>query len=90
MYPTHNKGKPIVAERFIRTLKNKIYRHMTAVSKNVYFEVLLKLNPFQVNKLQMNCINQLLENLECIKSILALNFYYASLMFSSNMHELFL
>ena len=30
MYPTHNEGKPIVAERFIRTLKNKIYRQMTA------------------------------------------------------------
>ena len=40
MYPTHNEGKPIVAERFISTLKNKIYRHMTAASKNVYFEVL--------------------------------------------------
>ena len=30
----------VVAERFIRTLKNKIFKHMTAVSKNVYFEVL--------------------------------------------------
>ena len=40
MYSIHNKGKPVVAERFIRTLKNKIYKHMTAVSKNVYFDVL--------------------------------------------------
>ena len=30
----------VVAERFIRTLKSKIYKHMTAVSKNVYFDVL--------------------------------------------------
>ena len=35
MYSTHNEGKSVVPERFIRTLKNKIYKHMTAVSKNV-------------------------------------------------------
>ena len=40
MYSTYNKGKSVVAERFIRTLKNKIFKHMTAVSKNVYFDVL--------------------------------------------------
>ena len=40
MYSTHNAGKSVVAERFIRTLKNKIYKHMTAVSKNIYFDVL--------------------------------------------------
>ena len=40
MYSMHNKGEPIVAERFIRTLKNKIFKHMTAISKNVYFDVL--------------------------------------------------
>ena len=40
MYLTHNEGKSVVAERFIRTLKNKIFRHITAASKNVYFDVL--------------------------------------------------
>ena len=40
MYSAHNEGKSVVAERFIRTLKNKIYKHMTAISKNVYFNVL--------------------------------------------------
>ena len=40
MYSTHNEGKSIVAERFIRILKNKIYKHMTAVPKNLYFDVL--------------------------------------------------
>ena len=40
MYSTHNEGKSIVAERFIRTLKNKNYKHMTAISKNLYFDVL--------------------------------------------------
>ena len=40
MYSTYNEGKSVVAERFTRTLKNKIYKHMTAISKNVYFNVL--------------------------------------------------
>ena len=40
MYSTYNEGKSVVAERFIRTLKNKIYKHMTAISKKVYFDVL--------------------------------------------------
>ena len=40
MYSTYNEGKSVVAERFIRTLKNKIYKYMTTISKNVYFDVL--------------------------------------------------
>ena len=40
MYSTFNEGKSVVAERFIRTLKNKLYKHMSATGKNVYFEVL--------------------------------------------------
>ena len=40
MYSAYNEGKFAVAERFIRTLKNKIFKHMTAVSRNVYFDVL--------------------------------------------------
>ena len=40
MYSTHNKGKSVVAERFIRTLKNKIYKYMTSISKNVYIDKL--------------------------------------------------
>ena len=40
MYSTYNEGKSAVAERFIRTLKNKIDKHMTAVSKNVYLDFL--------------------------------------------------
>ena len=40
MYSTYNEWKFVVAERFIRTLKNKIFKHMTAISKNVYFDVL--------------------------------------------------
>ena len=40
MYSTYNEGKSVVAERFIKTLKNKLYRHMTAVSNNVYYDIL--------------------------------------------------
>ena len=40
MYSTHNKGKSVVSERFVRTIKNKIYKHMTSISKNVYIDKL--------------------------------------------------
>ena len=35
MFKLHNRGKSVVAERFIRTMKNKMYKRMTAVSKNI-------------------------------------------------------
>ena len=40
MYSTYNERKSVVAERFIRTLKHKIFKRMTAISKNVYFDML--------------------------------------------------
>ena len=40
MYSTYNEGKSVVTERFIRTIKNKIYKYMTSVSKNVYIDKL--------------------------------------------------
>ena len=40
MYSTHNEGRSVVAERFIRTLKTKIYKYMTSISKNVYIDKL--------------------------------------------------
>ena len=40
MYSTFNKGKCFLAERFIRTLKNKIFKHMTVTSKDCYVDVL--------------------------------------------------
>ena len=46
MYSTNNEGKFVVAERIIRTLKSKIYKYMTSISKNVYID---KLNTI-VNK----------------------------------------
>ena len=40
MYSINNEGKSVVAKRFIRTLKNKIYKCMTSISKNVYIDEL--------------------------------------------------
>ena len=39
MYSTYNEGKSVVAERFLRTLKNKIFKHIADISKNVYLDV---------------------------------------------------
>ena len=40
MYSTNNDGKSVIAERFIRTLKNKINKYMSSISKNVYIDKL--------------------------------------------------
>ena len=40
MYSTHNGGKSLITERYIRTLKNKIYKYMTSISNNVYIDKL--------------------------------------------------
>ena len=40
MYSTNNEGKSVVAKRFISTLKSKIYKHVTSISKNVYIDKL--------------------------------------------------
>ena len=40
MYSTYNEGKSVVAERFIRTLNNKNFKHMTAISANIYLDAL--------------------------------------------------
>ena len=40
VYSTNNEGKSVVGEIFIRTIENKTFKHMTAISKNVYFDML--------------------------------------------------
>ena len=40
MYSTHNEGKSVTAERFIRTLNSRVYKCMTSMSKNVYIDKL--------------------------------------------------
>ena len=61
MYSTHNKGKPVVAERFIRTIKNKIYKYMTSISKNVYIDkldgIIHKYNNKKHRTIKMNPID---------------------------------
>ena len=44
MYSTDIEGKSVVAERFIRTLKNKIYKYMTSVSENMYIDKLTEID----------------------------------------------
>ena len=39
-YLTYNEEKSVITERFIRSLKNNIYKYMTAISKNVYIDKL--------------------------------------------------
>ena len=54
MYSTYNEGKSVVAERFIRTLKNKLYKHMMATGKNVYYDDLVnEYNNTQHNTIKM-------------------------------------
>ena len=50
MYSTNNEGKSVVAERFIRTLKDEIYKHTTSISKNVYCDVLDDIIIIQLNE----------------------------------------
>ena len=69
MYSTYNEGKFVVAERFIRTLKNKIFKHMTAISKNIYFDVLDDI----VNKYSDTVIELLKLNLLTLWGIFMLN-----------------
>ena len=62
MYSTYNEGKSVVAERFIRTLKNKLYKNMAATGKNVYYNVLddvvnTKLNNTKHNTIKMKQID---------------------------------
>ena len=40
MYSTHNEGKSVIDERFLKTLNNKIYKYITSISKNLYIDKL--------------------------------------------------
>ena len=51
MCSTYNEGKSVVAERFIRILKTKLYKYMTSISKNVYIDKLDNI----VNKYNNTC-----------------------------------
>ena len=84
MYSTHNEEKSVVAERFIRTLKNKIFNYMTAFSKNIYFDALdnivneynitvhrtIKMKPI----LMLNTIKILMKKMLNLKLVIVLEF----------------
>ena len=57
----HNEGKSVVAERSIRTLKNKIYEYMTSISKNVHIDklddIVNKCNNTYHRTIQMEPVN---------------------------------
>ena len=61
MYSTYNERKFVVAERFIRTLKDKIYKYMTSVSKNVYIkkldDIVNKYNHIYHSTIKMKPVN---------------------------------
>ena len=61
MYSTHNEGKPVISARFIRTLKNKIYKYMTSVSKTGYidklYDIVNKYNNTYHNTIKMKPVN---------------------------------
>ena len=56
MYSTHNEGKSVVAERFIKTLKGKIYKYMTSISKHVYMNRVDEYNNTYHNTIKMKPI----------------------------------
>ena len=58
MHSTHNERKSVVAERFIRAFKNKLYKYMTSVSKNVYIDKLTDI----ANKCNNTCHNTIKRN----------------------------
>ena len=61
MYSTHSEGKFVVAERFLKTLKSRIYRYMTSISKNVYTDklddIVNEYNGTYHRTIKMKCID---------------------------------
>ena len=69
MYSAYNEGKSVVAERFMKTLKNKIFKHMTTISKNVYIDSLNNI----VNRYNNTVHKTIKCNLLMLQMILLLN-----------------
>ena len=57
LYSTHNEGKSVVAEKCIKTLKDKIYKYMTSISKNVYIDKLYEYNNTYHRTIKMEAID---------------------------------
>ena len=88
MYSTYNEDKSVVAERFIRTLKNKLYKHMTATSKNVYYDVLvdvvnkynntkhsaIKMKPIMFKVIKEFILMSIMKKIVNLKSVIGLEY----------------
>ena len=89
IYSTYNERKSVVAERFIRTLTDKIYKHMTAVSRNAYIDKLddivnecnsaycstIKMKPIEVkDNTDIDYINEVNDKDQNLKLVLMLEY----------------
>ena len=87
MYSAHNEGKSVVAERFIRSLRNKIYKYITSVSKNVSIDKLdyiinkynntycstISIKPVDINKTHMlTLVKKLMVKIRNLKLVIML------------------
>ena len=70
MYSIHNEGISAIAEKFLKTLKNKIYKYMTSISKNVYIDKLYGI----VVKYNMTCHSTIKMKPVDVKSITCIKF----------------
>ena len=88
IYSTRNKAKSVIAERFIRTFKNKIYKYMISVSKNVYIDKLdnvvnkcnkkyhstIKIKPFDVKSNTSTLVKKLIIKILNLKLVALLEY----------------
>ena len=89
MHSTHNEGKSVVDERFIRTLRNKIHKYMASISKNVYIDKLddivneynntchskIKMKPIDVNQAHiLTLVKKLMIKILNLKLIILLQY----------------
>ena len=103
MYSTHNEGKSVFAERFIRILKNKIYKYMTSILKNVYIDKLddivnkynniyyktIKMKPVDVNSSQvLTLIKKIIKKLLNLKLVIMLKYQNLNIFLQKAMFQI--
>ena len=88
LYSTHNEGKSVVVERFVRTLSNKTYNHMTSISKYVYIDKLdnivnkynntshstIKMKPVDVKPNTLTLVKKLMTKILNLKLVILLKY----------------
>ena len=98
MYSKHNERKSVVAERFIRTLKSKIYKYMTSISKNVYIDKLddivdeyrtIKMKPIDVkDNAYINFEKKLMIKIQNLKLVIMLEFLNTKIFLLKDIHQI--